>query len=337
MSGVAAFARTMWSQSRKSPMSLRLAVLSLPFLAVAAAAAPTPDEIDAAQWSSGDLEDGQTALTVKVQALLDRAGISPGVIDGWKGGMSTSAIAAFERRAGLTPDGVMDGEVWAALGGASAGAIVTRYSVTEEDAQGLVDAIPDDYGERAQMESLGYTRISERLAERFHMDEDFLLALNPGIEIAPGAEIAVIDPGAYLSGAVARIAVDKPTQRLTAFDAEGNALADYPVTIGSADTPSPSGAVEVLGVAIDPTYTYDPEKNFKQGDNDEVLTIPPGANGPVGNVWIDLSKPTYGIHGTAEPSKLFTDASHGCVRMTNWDAGELAAMVSSGVVVEFLE
>ena len=106
--------------------------------------------------------------------------------------------------------------------------------------------------------------------------------------------------------------------------------------IGSEDNPSPSWTYEVEVAAAMPTYTYNPKINFQQGENTEVLTIPPGPNGPVGSMWIALSKPTYGIHGTPEPSLIDKTGSHGCVRLTNWDAEELAAMVSRGVTVEFL-
>ena len=113
-------------------------------------------------------------------------------------------------------------------------------------------------------------------------------------------------------------------------------IASYPVTVGSEQTPSPSGTHEVVALAMNPTYTYRPDVNFQQGDNTQALILPPGPNGPVGSVWIDLSKPTYGIHGTAQPAKLFVWASHGCVRMTNWDVEELAHMVSTGIAVEFV-
>ena len=111
----------------------------------------------------------------------------------------------------------------------------------------------------------------------------------------------------------------------------------YPVTIGSDAMPSPEGIVSVVAIAPDPTYHYDPEVNFQQGENTEPLVLPPGPNGPVGSVWIDLSRPTYGLHGTPEPSVLFQRSSHGCVRLTNWDAEELAALVREGTVVEFME
>jgi lipoprotein-anchoring transpeptidase ErfK/SrfK len=142
--------------------------------------------------------------------------------------------------------------------------------------------------------------------------------------------------GADRTGAVARIEADKQLKQVRAYDADGTLIAAYPATIGSEDNPSPSGTYTVEAATPMPTYTYNPAINFQQGDNTEVLTIPPGPNGPVGSMWIALSKPTFGIHGTPEPSLIDKTGSHGCIRLTNWDAAELAAMVAPGTVVEFL-
>lgn len=295
-------------------------------------------DIETADYTSGDLPAGQSALTAKVQILLDRAGISPGVVDGWRGGMSESAIRAFQRRANLPMDGRMNPVVWQLLQPFAAGALTMDYTITDDDAHGLVDKIPSDYAEKAAMSSQGYTSILEKLAERFHMDEKFLQKLNPGVEFAPGVTIKATVPAKPIRATVTRIIVDKATRRVAAYDAKGNMVADYPATVGSTTTPSPHGTHTVDAVALNPTYTYNPNKNFKQGNNDRVLLVPPGPNGPVGDVWIDLSEPTYGIHGTATPSRLFVNQSYGCVRLTNWDARELAHMVKAKVtVVEFLD
>ncbi|MDF3606865.1 L,D-transpeptidase [Paracoccus sp. DMF-8] len=294
-------------------------------------------DIEAADYQCGDLPSGQSAITARVQILLDRSGISPGVVDGWRGGMS-------ERHQGLSApvpvcpaDGRMSPVVWQLLQPFAAEPLTMTYTITDEDSYGLVDNIPSDYGEKAKMTSQGYTSIEEKLAERFHMDEKFLVRLNPGIAFVPGATIQATVPAKPIRGKVARIIIDKATRRVAAHDDRGRMVADYPATVGSDQTPSPHGTHTVDAVALDPVYTYNPNRNFKQGNNDRVLTIPPGPNGPVGNVWIDLSQPTYGIHGTATPSKLFVSQSNGCVRLTNWDARELAGMVQSGkTVVEFL-
>ena len=139
-----------------------------------------------------------------------------------------------------------------------------------------------------------------------------------------------------MSGEVARIEADKSLRQLRAYDADGRLIVAYPATIGSAENPSPSGVHLVEGVAPMPDYTYNPKINFQQGDNTEVLRIPPGPNGPVGSMWIDLSEPTFGIHGTPEPSLIDKTGSHGCVRLTNWDVTELSKMVKPGIEVAFI-
>lgn len=294
-------------------------------------------DIEIAQYTGGDLPPGRSALMAKIQVMLDRSGTSPGVIDGYHGGMSESAISAFERRARLPVDGVMDMQVWQLLLPYAAASQTMEYTITATDAEGLVAEIPTDYAEKAKMASMGYTSIGEKLGERFHMDEKFITYLNPGIPLAPGSTIKVAAPANPIKTKAMRIIVDKATRRVAVYDAVGDMITDYPATIGSDLTPSPSGVHKVVTVALNPNYTYNPAKNFKQGKNDKALIVPPGPNAPVGNVWIDLTKPSYGIHGTPTPSQLFRNQSYGCVRLTNWDAQELAGMVVAGkTTVEFL-
>ena len=145
------------------------------------------------------------------------------------------------------------------------------------------------------------------------------------------------DVGAKMEGEVARIEIRKSERRAVVYAADGHMMTNYPVAIGSDETPSPSGDMTVEAVAMDPTYSYNPDVNFVADGVKEQLTLPPGPNGPVGSVWIDLSKPTYGLHGTDTPASLFTAESHGCVRFTNWDVEELAHMVSEGVEVVFVD
>ncbi|RJE82735.1 L,D-transpeptidase family protein [Paracoccus onubensis] len=324
---------------RRFPLVLlALAVTATPALAQDGQPVFGASDIDTASYQGGDLPPGRSALTAKIQVLLDRSGTSPGVIDGYKGGMSESALMAFERRAGLPVDGRMDPQVWQLLLPYSTSPQTMEYQITQEDAEGLVAEIPADYAEKAAMTAMGYTSIAEKLGERFHMDEKFIAFLNPGIELKPGATIRVTAPAKPIKTKVTRIIVDKASRRVAAYDSNGEMIVDYPATVGSDATPSPSGNHVVVTVALNPNYTYNPEKNFRQGDNDKPLIVPPGPNGPVGNVWIDLTKPTYGIHGTPTPSRLFHNQSNGCVRLTNWDARELAGLVIPGKTkVEFLE
>jgi lipoprotein-anchoring transpeptidase ErfK/SrfK len=273
------------------------------------------------------------AAVTRLQILLDRAGASPGVIDGFDGDNVRKAVMAFEAMRGLPVDGILDPEMLAQL--ASPEPVVGQYTIMAEDQDGIVGPLPRDYSELARLPLLGYSDMREKLGERFHMDVDLLSSLNPGSQFAVGETIVVAAYGPDRSGEVASIEADKTLRQVRAYGADGALIAAYPATIGSEDNPSPSGVHEVLGVAPDPTYTYNPAINFQQGSNTEVLVLPPGPNGPVGSVWIDLSEPTFGIHGTPEPSFIDKTGSHGCVRLTNWDATELAAMVKPGVTVTF--
>ncbi|MDE1997199.1 MAG: L,D-transpeptidase family protein, partial [Rhizobiaceae bacterium] len=247
----------------------------------------------------------------------------------------TKAVAGFEAMNNFPVDGKPDPEVLSRLELDTA-PIIGSYVVSPQDAADLVANIPEDYGEKAKMEFLGYTSVAEKLSERFHMDIDLLRALNPGSQFAPGDTLWVVITGAPKQGQVKRIAANKKTGQVLAYAADGSLLAVYPATIGSRDNPAPSGRHKVKGVARMPVYRYDPKLNFKQGKNNKVLTIPKGPNNPVGTVWIDLTEPTYGIHGTPEPELIDKVGSHGCVRLTNWDVEELAGMVKPGVVVDFV-
>lgn len=272
---------------------------------------------------------------IRLEVLLDRAGASPGVIDGHYGENVSKAIAGFEMMMNLPADGKLIPDVLSHLSDSSP--VVQRYEISKNDGTDLVKRIPKDYARQARMKHLGYTSIAERLSERFHMDIDLLNVLNHGTPIAVGATILVAAPGDAKQGRVKRIEVRRQAAQVVAFAEDGAVLAVYPATIGSEETPSPTGTHKVKGVARMPPYIYNPKINFQQGKNTRRLKLPSGPNGPVGTVWIDLTEPTYGIHGTPEPSLIGKVGSHGCVRLTNWDAEELAGMVKPGVVVEFVD
>ncbi|RFC67972.1 L,D-transpeptidase [Mesorhizobium denitrificans] len=273
-----------------------------------------------------------------LQVLLDRVGASPGVIDGRFGSNVDRALENYRALTGQplkSTDTIKIKEQLSATGGDA----IIDYMITAEDAAGpFVASVPEDYSEKAKLDRLGYTSVPEMLAERFHMDEKFLRSLNPDANFnRAGTIIRVTNIGKNVTKPVARIIADKGNKQVRAYGEDGKLVVAYPATIGSAETPSPTGTHTISRVVTDPGYTYNPKVNFKQGQNDKVLNIPPGPNGPVGNVWIALDKPTYGVHGTPEPSKIGKTESHGCVRLTNWDAMELAKLVKPGVTVEFVE
>ncbi|WP_271200613.1 L,D-transpeptidase family protein [Methylopila turkensis] len=282
-------------------------------------------------------KDAPDPFLVRVQTLLDRAHASPGAIDGRDGDNLKKAQIAFREMRGLPLDGGLDRALWDALAADTAKATKT-YLIYPEDVNGRYEAkLPADYAKLAKLKWLGYRDAVEMLGERFHVDPGLLRAMNPGVDFkTAGVPIVVPDVGARAEGKVRRITVDKRLGELRAYDEAGKILLIAPATIGSPDTPSPEGKMTINGSFPDPHYIYDPKKNFQQGKNTRKLTLPPGPNGPVGSMWIDLSKPTYGIHGTPEPSQISKTASHGCVRLTNWDAAELGRLIEPKVTeVEF--
>jgi len=305
-----------------------------------APAAPSPlaQAVNTAAFDpAATTPEAKQAYLVRAQVLLDRAHFSPGVIDGQEGSNLTLAISAFQEAHRLTVDGKLSPAVWDALA-VDANPVLTDYVITPADVAGpFTPEIPkDDYEAMSKLPALGYGSPLEALAEKFHMDEPLLQALNPGVDFSKaGTTIIVAAPGPDgLPGKVARILIDNAKGTLRAFGDDDTLMAVCPATVGSTERPAPTGEWEVNTVAPRPTYTYDPSR-LTFGKPKGKLTIQPGPNNPVGSTWIDLTKDTYGIHGTPDPRLVNKRASHGCVRLTNWDATELGAAVRKGAKVVF--
>jgi len=304
-------------------------------------AAPTPEAVNGAEFAVKQRRaKGFDPVLLRAQVLLDRAGVSPGSIDGRGGENVRKAIAAFERLNGLPENGRLDPETWARLTQDSRPVLID-YTLTDEDLRGpFLETIPDGFEEKAKLKQLGFTSPAELLAEKFHMDEELLTALNPGRDFKVAGTpilVAAVSSKERRSARVKRIEVDKKRRTLRAFDGAGAMIAFYPASIGSDEKPAPSGSTTVRVVAPNPAYYYNPDYKFRGVETKEKLTIQPGPNNPVGSTWIDLDIESYGIHGTPEPDKVSKSYSHGCVRLTNWDAAELAGLVEKGTVVDFVE
>lgn len=317
-------------------------VVGCVLLVPAGAYALTADEVNRAGRPTATKSKATRpqASIVKAQVLLARLGVSPGEIDGLDGDNYRKAVAEFRRRENLGDGEIIDAATWLVLKGDVVADIVANYSVTKEDAKSRFNRrIPHDYARQARMKRLGYKNAQEMFAERFHMSEGLLQGLNPRANYRrPGEALHVVSVERGLPSDEARtVEADKANGLVRALDATGKVIATYPATIGSEDTPSPTGEYQVLRVVKNPTYHYDPVKNFQQGNNKRRLVLPRGPNNPVGTVWIELSKPTFGIHGTPEPSRISKASSHGCIRLTNWDAEGLAQIVRPGTTVRFIE
>lgn len=275
---------------------------------------------------------------IRAEVLLDRAGFSPGVIDGKDGQNLKQAAAAYAQAKGLG-SGALDPALWMSLTADGAPA-AQAYTITEEDVAGpFIGDPPKDYEALAKLPALSYSSPLQLLAEKFHMDQGLLKALNPGSDFGKaGTSIVVAAPRmAPRTFTVARLEVDKSAEAVRAYDASNQLVAYYPASVGSSERPAPSGTFSVTAVAPHPAYYYDPKRlTFAPEGAKGKLKIAPGPNNPVGETWIALTVPTYGIHGSPEPATIGKHQSHGCVRLTNWDAKELGKAVKKGVKVEFV-
>ncbi len=275
---------------------------------------------------------------LQTQVMLDRAGYSPGEIDGRMGTSTRRALDAFTKNGGKT-----DPE----------GAPLVTYKITAEDAAGpFTPKLPEDMMEKSKLPALDYRNLTEALGEKFHVSPALLKALNPQATFVAGQEIRVPDvaiavqpaappPGGRQadpnSPAAVTVTVRKSTSDLIVTDDAGHTILYAPVTTGSVHDPLPIGDWKVTGVQKNPTFHYNPDLFWDAGAKQAKATIPAGPNNPVGVVWVDISRPHYGLHGTPEPSTIGKTTSHGCVRLTNWDARKLAALVRPGTKVVFAE
>lgn len=274
---------------------------------------------------------------VRAEILLDRANDSPGVIDGKAGANFSHALEAFETQRHLPPTRTLDAKSWTALLAVGGPPVLTTYTLTDADVAGpFFPDLPRDYSKLAELPTIGYRNVAQKISAKFHLGEALLAYLNPGVDLSKSGTAILVSNVAPepVSGTVSRVTVDKAKRQVFGYNKDHELIFSAPATIGSRELPSPSGTYKVKGVSWNPVYYYNP-KNFVQGHNHRKLRLPPGPNNPVGSVFIALTKPTYGLHGTPDPSKIDKTASHGCVRMTNWDAVRLAHLVRFGTIVHF--
>ena len=321
---------------------LAAAVLALPVTPALAAPRLTPETVNGAAFA--EPKEGETSpVLLRAQVLLDRARFSPGVIDGRFGSNMERAVKAFARAQGLPETPRLTPELYDRLVQGAPEPALVPYKITPEDVKGpFARKIPAKMEDMADLDRLAYREPEEGLAEKFHTSIELLKSLNPGRSLDEAGSVIQVPnvasaPDEAMKGRVTRVEVDKPRLELRAFDEAGALVASYPASIGSEEKPAPSGTHRIEAVALNPTYTYNPDYAFKGVKAKEKFTIKPGPNNPVGSVWIDLSLESYGIHGTPEPDRVGKAYSHGCVRLTNWDARSLAHMVKRGSPVDFLE
>ena len=305
---------------------------------------------------------GFDTKTLTTQVLLDRLGFSPGVIDGHKGANLTRAIKGFQQALGLNVSGQLDAPTKDALAKYSETPGTIEVTLTQADVAGpFVGPIPSDPAEQAKLPAMGYSDLMEELSERFHTTKPTLIALNgPDTPLTAGTKIKVpnVRPAATDYPAAlkpewkaeltqlsvssdqptaGKVVVDKSDGVLRVYDDQDKLVAQFPATMGSTHDPLPIGNWKIQGTSYLPTFHYNPALFWDAKATDTKETLKPGPNGPVGVVWMDLDKDHYGIHGTSSPETIGRTTSHGCIRLTNWDAARLSLMVKPGTPAVFQE
>ena len=272
-----------------------------------------------------------------LQVTLDKEGFSPGEIDGKLGKNTLRALEAYEGARGVKAKPAANGGL-------------RDYEISAEDTEGPFVDIPSDMMAQSKLERLGYTSVAEKLGEKFHIAPELLRKINPGKKLAAGVTIKVpdVDPSlipdtrageqpANAGFGAVTVFVSKSRSSLQVLDSSGNVVFRGPVTTGSEKDPLPIGQWAVNSVTRNPVFNYNPDLFWDADPAHAKAKIPPGPNNPVGAVWIDLTKEHYGIHGTPAPGRISYSESHGCIRMTNWDALRVAALVTKGTPVHLIE
>jgi lipoprotein-anchoring transpeptidase ErfK/SrfK len=289
---------------------------------------------------SGDV-GGPSVL--RTQILLDRALFSPGVMDGRWGMNTEKAIYWFQHREGLPATGQVNRATFERLVQAAGnpGEIVVRRRLSEEDVEGPFINIPESRYDQANLECMCYESLSEKLGELFHSHPELLRRLNDDVDLntlSAGDELWVPnirEPEARAQGEIARLTVSDGGRYVHAVDASGRILYHFPATLGASYDPSPTGDFRVVKITEDPWWHYQPAILSRVPDHEPPAMIPPGPNNAVGVVWMALSVPHYGIHGTNAPETIGYASSAGCVRLTNWDALFLSRRLPEGTPVQF--
>jgi len=274
--------------------------------------------------------------TVALQIALERSGFSPGLIDGTHGGKTKRAVAEFQKARKLAATGELDAKTRDALN-IDVDDALSRYTITALD-ESSIGAVPTDWNQRAKLKRMSFSSLSELVGERFHCHSRLLGQLNPTkrlYALKAGDTLTVPNISDTQPAVATRLEVNLGEKMIYAYSSGGQVVGLFHCSIPAKKEKLPSGHAKVESVVENPVYTFNPEMWPEVKNVKEILTIPAGPRNPVGIRWIGLSLPGVGIHGTPNPEMIGKTGSHGCIRLTNWDALRLGKMVRVGTPVTF--
>lgn len=286
-------------------------------------------------------------ITTQLQIFLDQQLFGPGKIDGRPGEFLSKALLRYQRAHALPETGVLDDKIPLH----TVYPVYTHYTIQESDLE-FIGPCPTKPEEQAKLKRLPYDSLLEFLTERYHCAPEFLEKINPTLklnDLKPGDQVRVpnVEPFKYeeLPAQGFLPAVEEYMKRVIKISRrekmlelyEGEALlAALPITpgqVGGGATETKAGTFKILGIATRPTFRWDKGVLDHGVRTETAYNLPPGPNNPVGVLWIGLNKPGIGIHGTNSPQTIGRAASHGCMRVANWDVVRLSKMITKGMSV----
>jgi lipoprotein-anchoring transpeptidase ErfK/SrfK len=283
-------------------------------------------------------------VTTQLQIFLDQQLFGPGKIDGRPGEFMTKALIRYQRAHGLPESGKID----ANLPLDSVYPVYTFYTMQEGDLKFVGDC-PREPADQSKKKYLPYESLLEFLTERYHCAPEFLMKLNKGmnleaLQVGETVRVPNVEPFKIeelpKEGFLPEIPeykrrviwVHRAEKILDVYEGE-SLLASVPITPGGGKLETPPGSWRVVGIATAPRFRWDKSVLETGKRSSEFFMLPPGPNNPVGVLWCGLSKPGIGIHGTNNPQTIGRAASHGCMRVANWDVVRLSKLITKGMSV----